>query len=239
MAELISVIACSECKHIITQEIYQCKSGHIYCELCIRQLQKCKVCQVALDIRIRARATEHVRDLFDISCPNPSCNMRLTKDHKAQCKFNDCVDKCGFKGTEDEVIMHKELCRFKTMNCIYSSACKQSLSRIDTVEHIRLEHKIIPTTTLLDEIIILEPAHHILLLPNGDIVVVKLDQSKTSLIVDIKSFITQFYRSSIKIYNGKDFIDKVSHNLTIRFEVPSVVLPGELICAMKITKLKI
>lgn len=240
--EFKNCINCNSCKDIIFDKIYQCKSGHIYCEDCVKPLKKCKVCQVAIDKQIRARATEHVRDLFDLTCPNAGCVMRLTKGHKSICKFNKCPNDCGFMGIESELITHKQLCRRRKMRCIYSSDCKQELMITEILEHIQLQHHMKLTTPLLDEIIILDIADHLLLLPNGDVVVVKLKQTETVLLVNVKSFITQFYKSSIKIYDGKNSIDKIIHNLTVNFSISNVVWshnPKDLICAMRITKLKI
>lgn len=104
-------LLCPICKDVPHSEVFQCRSGHLICSLCIAQCVSCPTCRLPYETpRIRNRVLENILDTMEFECPrkDKGCPLKLRRGQierhsAAEClfrPFNFCnhlgFEKCSF-----------------------------------------------------------------------------------------------------------------------------------------------
>jgi hypothetical protein len=211
--DLKHLITCIICKEIVIDEIYQCKTGHLYCQTCIGKISKCALCSVTIDSPIRCLPVEQLRDHLELQCKNEECKITTQqfKKHKKECKFNKCI--CEFQGTENELKQHIPICPLRKVKCLFRNGCDSILTKEAMRLHLETEHKLVTCDTELNICSILRVPEQInhtstytLILPNKDVVMITLLRQASNITITLTSFMTQLYDIRIKYYNKDNFI---------------------------------
>lgn len=211
--DLKHLITCIICKETIIDGIYQCKNGHLYCQTCIRKISKCALCSIGIDRSIRCLPVEQLRDHLELQCQNKGCEITTQhfKKHKKECKFNKCI--CEFQGTEDELKQHTPICPLRKVRCLYRNYCESILTKETMRSHLETEHKLVTCDTELDTCRILRIPEQIsstctytFILPNKDIVIIKITRQSSNITITITSFMTQLYDIRLRCYNKNNYI---------------------------------
>lgn len=200
--ELMELITCTICKEIMIDEIYQCKSGHLYCDNCIDKIRNCSICETIIDKSIRARPTEHLRDQLELPCKNPGCSVITNrhKKHKEDCEFNRCGNKgCDFKDTKEQLVWHQKICKYRIDECAFLD-CKAELQELEMRNHLETEHKVKFNKIELDEPIKLKlpkktnsRTEFNFILSDNDIVIIYVCKGISKINVEILPITSAYY----------------------------------------------
>ena len=118
---LILLTICRICSEFIGSSIFQCSSGHFFCELCAQRLDNCPSCRVTLPRGgIRSRGLEDIINLLpSILCPQEDCEIRLSYQ---------------------ELQKHYHICNKRTIVCPLST-CSWTGKACSIREHIETAHQ--------------------------------------------------------------------------------------------------
>ena len=110
-----SLAVCRICSEFIGPMIFQCLSGHWFCETCARKLDTCPTCRGSIPRGgIRARSLEEVlRVAPSLPCVQEGCDLKLPFDdmvtHYYSCPYREVVcplETCGWSGNADSIHEH-------------------------------------------------------------------------------------------------------------------------------------
>lgn len=112
---ILNLLECPVCTEIMSALIYQCKTGHSFCEMCTKKLSNCPICKQKLtntcNYSLMTLSTQVYRPCKnrEIGCYMESFLSELEK-HEAECLRFECPLKisnsCTFNGDKDELVDH-------------------------------------------------------------------------------------------------------------------------------------
>ena len=114
---LLLLSTCEICFNFIGPTIFQCASGHHFCELCAHRLDNCPTCRLSLPRNgIRCRVLENVlRSLPSIECTQKDCTVKLPYDmmgfHYCNCDYREVICPiigCVWNGKAQNIEKHVE-----------------------------------------------------------------------------------------------------------------------------------
>ncbi len=221
--ELKQTITCIICKELIIDNIYQCRTGHLYCWTCITKIKQCALCNIPIEPgSIRALAVEQLRDHVSLPCKNPGCEISTSQHnkHKKECRFNKCITtSCDFTGDEEQLQEHNLICKYTRRSCLYDGGCRGLYLKDEYIKHMETEHKIAHSGIDLGIRIKLASSKELkntysLRTPNNDIITIVVCKSLTTVSINITTFITEFYYMILYAYGKKH------DNMTLELNAP-------------------
>lgn len=115
--EVLKYVICPICTEFIGYPIYQCSSGHQFCHVCVKKINRCPTCRVHL-VRtgIRNRSLEGILGCIpNIPCTQSGCQIEGTysylQDHNMKCSQRDVkcpLYGCTWSGKVANIIGHIE-----------------------------------------------------------------------------------------------------------------------------------
>lgn len=101
---ILRLLECPVCKEIMTSSIYQCKTGHSFCDVCTKKLKSCSICQHELTGTLNY-------GLMELCTQMVGCNSESAQAQQEPCLPYECPLKasknCRFSGNDKyELIEH-------------------------------------------------------------------------------------------------------------------------------------
>lgn len=112
---MLNLLECPVCAEIMTSSIYQCKTGHSFCEICTKKLACCPICKRELTNMFNYRLMALSSQVYQ-PCKNTTVgccfngNLNQLKKHEMLCFRYECPVKnskgCTFNGNKSELLEH-------------------------------------------------------------------------------------------------------------------------------------
>lgn len=112
---ILSLLECPVCTETMTSVIYQCKTGHSFCDICTKKLSCCVICKQEMTntfnygLMSLSSQVHHPCKNKETGCLFEGPIAQLRK-HEASCLRYECPLKaskgCTFNGTKDDLVEH-------------------------------------------------------------------------------------------------------------------------------------
>lgn len=118
---ILNLLECPVCTEIMTTAIYQCKTGHSFCEICNKKLSQCPICKSELT------------NTFNYAL------MQLSAQIYLPCRNKEIG--CNFEGFAGQIVQHETFCLRFECPLKTSNGCTFSGETPELFEHCLRKHE--------------------------------------------------------------------------------------------------